>query len=85
MRLPSLVIRLNEKVPGLRQALPGPGSLRTLHQDRAQVSQGLSLPPGLPAFCLEMLGLSERQVIDITNNLLENTIDLEDFARRLAA
>jgi hypothetical protein len=41
--------------------------------------------PGLPAFCLEMLGLSEKQVIDITNKLFENTDDLEDFARRLAA
>ena len=41
--------------------------------------------PGLPAFCLEMLGLSEQQVIDITDKLFNKADDLEDLARRLAA
>ena len=41
--------------------------------------------PGLPAFCLEMLGLNEQQVIDITNSLFDHADGLEDFARRLAA
>ena len=41
--------------------------------------------PGIPAFSLEMLGLDELQVIDITNKLFENINDLEDLARRLAA
>jgi hypothetical protein len=41
--------------------------------------------PGLPAFCLEMLGLNEQQVIDITNKLFDEADDLEEFARRLAA
>ena len=41
--------------------------------------------PGLPAFCLEMLGLNEQQVIDITNKLFDETDDLKEFARRLAA
>jgi len=41
--------------------------------------------PGLPPFCLEMLGLNEQQVIDITGDLFNKTDDLEDLARRLAA
>jgi len=41
--------------------------------------------PGLPAFSLEMLGLDELQIIDITDKLFENGNDLEDLARRLAA
>ncbi len=40
---------------------------------------------GLPAFSLEMLGLNEKQVFDITNNLLQEPGDLEDLAGRLAA
>jgi len=41
--------------------------------------------PGLPTFCLEMLGLNEQQVIDITDKLFDHVDDLEDLAQRLAA
>ncbi len=41
--------------------------------------------PGLPPFCLEMLGLDEQQVVDIANSLFEKADELEDLARRLAA
>ena len=42
-------------------------------------------PQGLPAFSLEMLGLTEQQVLVITGKLFESTDDLEDLAKRLAA
>ncbi|HHH42697.1 MAG TPA: HDOD domain-containing protein, partial [Gammaproteobacteria bacterium] len=41
--------------------------------------------PGLPPFCLEMLGLDEQQVVDTANSLFEKAEELEDLARRLAA
>jgi HD-like signal output (HDOD) protein len=41
--------------------------------------------PGLPAFSLQMLDLTEQQVIDTTSRLLTVTDELEDLARRLAA
>ena len=41
--------------------------------------------PGLPTFCLQMLGLESHQVIEITEKLFENCADMEDLARRLAA
>lgn len=40
---------------------------------------------GLPQFSLEMLGLEEEQVIEITGQLFLSTGDLEDLAKRLAA
>ncbi|MFZ0468500.1 MAG: HDOD domain-containing protein [Thiogranum sp.] len=40
---------------------------------------------GLPAFSLEMLGLKEQQVIEITNSLFDGGGELEELARRLAA
>jgi HD-like signal output (HDOD) protein/prolyl-tRNA editing enzyme YbaK/EbsC (Cys-tRNA(Pro) deacylase) len=41
--------------------------------------------PGLPGFSLEMLGLKEEQVFGVTSNLFQDTDDLEDLAKRLAA
>ncbi len=40
---------------------------------------------GLPSFSLEMLGLKEKQIIDLTSDLMENRNEVEDLARRLAA
>jgi len=40
---------------------------------------------GIPAFSLEMLGLKENDVIELTNNLFNSSGELEDLARRLAA
>lgn len=40
---------------------------------------------GIPTFSLEMLGLSEQQVLDSTARLLESKDDLYDLAHRLAA
>ncbi len=55
--------------------------------NRALAMHGLGEtdPPGLPKFSLEMLGLDETYVIEVTNNLFKNAHDLEDLARRLAA
>jgi HD-like signal output (HDOD) protein/prolyl-tRNA editing enzyme YbaK/EbsC (Cys-tRNA(Pro) deacylase) len=55
--------------------------------NRALAEHGLGETDGdgLPTFSLEMLGLEREQVIDITNSLFENSDDLEDLARRLAA
>ncbi len=41
--------------------------------------------PGLPAFSLEMLGLKEDQVMEITNKIIENREEMDELARRLAA
>jgi HD-like signal output (HDOD) protein len=40
---------------------------------------------GLPAFSLEMLGLKDQQVIEITDSLFDGGGELEELARRLAA
>jgi HD-like signal output (HDOD) protein/prolyl-tRNA editing enzyme YbaK/EbsC (Cys-tRNA(Pro) deacylase) len=40
---------------------------------------------GIPAFSLEMLGLKEEKVIELTGNLFNNSSELESLARRLAA
>jgi HD-like signal output (HDOD) protein/prolyl-tRNA editing enzyme YbaK/EbsC (Cys-tRNA(Pro) deacylase) len=41
--------------------------------------------PDLPQFSLEMLDLTEKQVIEVTNIIMNDAEELEDLARRLAA
>jgi len=55
--------------------------------NRALAMQGLgeSDHPGIPAFSLEMLGLKEDKIIELTSNLFDNSTELEELARRLAA
>lgn len=55
--------------------------------NRALAAHGLGETEhtGLPAFSLEMLGLKEEQIIDITNNIIDHGEELEELARRLAA
>lgn len=40
---------------------------------------------GIPEFSLEMLGLTEQQVLEETQHLFDNKEDFEEMARRLAA
>jgi HD-like signal output (HDOD) protein/prolyl-tRNA editing enzyme YbaK/EbsC (Cys-tRNA(Pro) deacylase) len=55
--------------------------------NRALAMQGIGETDsgGLPSFSLQMLGLDEKHVIDITNKLFNDAADLDDLARRLAA
>jgi HD-like signal output (HDOD) protein len=55
--------------------------------NRALANHGLGETDtaGLPVFSLEMLGIDEKKVIEITNDLFDNHKDLEDLAQRIAA
>ena len=55
--------------------------------NRALAEHGLGETdhPGLPAFSLEMLGLDESHITEITNNIMSDGEELEELARRLAA
>jgi hypothetical protein len=40
---------------------------------------------GIPRFSLEMLGLREQDITELTGKLFDNSNELEELARRLAA